>query len=242
MIRTTTRRGQHRAKAPRDPFEPIVAARLRLALTAADLTESEAARRAGISQPAVNTYLQSTRTHCRHSTLVKLAHLLGVNPKWLAGGSLNPLTPQAQRAMDRAIFERAGRDDESPAAYQSWLDSLNEKPPGEVLTVMRFGARVLERLQRDPAPAGGDGVQAAQERPAVMWQLVDLLDVRHWRGRVLHTEGTCEGGDVEAGTRALAKAFELVLAPWLDDRSSTVHLDRPALAALALRAHTQETP
>lgn len=245
MARTTTKSPRrHRSRAPENPVEPIVAERLRAALRAAGLTQSEAARRAGVPQPTLNAYVTGTRGRCHRSVRVKLEDLLDVPPGWLAGGSLNQLPPQAVRALDRAIFDRVAADEPVPDST-SWAASLENDPPGVVLTLVRFRRLVLGRLHRDLVTPNPDHVQTIQERDAVAHQLLDLVDARHWRARLLpqHPAGGALGdADVEAATQALAKAFELVLGPWLDGSSSAGQLDRSALAALATWAHTQETP
>lgn len=63
-----------------------LAERLRAALDAAGINQSELSRRVGVTRGAVSFWLKGTITSLEGENLIRTAQALGVSPNWLATG------------------------------------------------------------------------------------------------------------------------------------------------------------
>lgn len=63
-----------------------LAERLKGALSEKSVTQVALAKAVGVSQPTVNDWLTGKTKTIRGDTMMKVAHFLGVNAKWLASG------------------------------------------------------------------------------------------------------------------------------------------------------------
>lgn len=75
-------------RGPRKEYEEF-ARRLRLALDAADMNQSQLARKLQISKSMVSNYI-STRSMPESDRVFVMARTLNVDPAWLFGADVNP--------------------------------------------------------------------------------------------------------------------------------------------------------
>jgi phage repressor protein C with HTH and peptisase S24 domain len=125
-----------------------LAERLRAALEASGMNQSELARRVGVTRGAVSLWLTGQTGSLDGQNLVKVAIALNVSPVWLqtgrgkmkpsAAGTLsfegNPEYPTIPRVMikiseDQASYEMSERDADGPVVFaRSWYEWRAYKP------------------------------------------------------------------------------------------------------------------
>lgn len=182
---------------------PIVSTRLRAAIRINGVSEKKLATAIGVSQQRLNRFARGEGKRCRQSMRDALAERLGVNPDWL-GGELKWL-PFA------SYFE--GADPDALALSQ--------------LVEARFTNTFEKAFRRDMRREYPDSdVEVAKYKEwgwIAVASIPELTDPQGWRNLLLRWEGDLPWRltpDLDDATEALAKAFMIILEPWLKDRAS----------------------
>lgn len=126
-----------------------VGERLCFARERAGLTQSELAKRAGVSQGTIGNIESGTRNRPRN--LLKIARALGVSPDWLESGAGSMRgAPQADASASAWPFELISRE--------QW-DALSERQRGAVESA---ALRAMNGYLQPHAPASSDGESLAE--------------------------------------------------------------------------------
>lgn len=140
-----------------------LAERLRAALDAARINQSELSRRVGVTRGAVSFWLKGTTGSLEGENLIRTAQALGVSPNWLATGrgkmtpasakeisfEDNPEYPAVRRVKIKLSAGITGfgvepfDEDHAPIVFsRSWYDKNGYKP--EALLAIRISGASME--------------------------------------------------------------------------------------------------
>lgn len=212
-----------------DPLVPISGVWLDAALQDRQISRREAARRLkrqGINEKSqtLDNIAAGKQRKCRATLRMALAELTGVSEKFLAGGLRT-------WSSDRMLHVQVSKD--LPRVY------LARERLRRMFT--RAWRRDLERgIGLVPTYKGRVEDQSDESFRQYVELAVDrLLSVWWWRQLVLEDGGSWRVApeDVERFAIGLAAALEVLLAPWVSDRSSLDFAAFGQLLAAVTKAH-----
>ncbi len=212
------------------PLVPVRVERLRAALRIRRMPVLQLAERAGLRQQTIDFIVrdESGKRRCREAHLRAMADVLDVDFDYLTG------------KIDRLRYARTSYERDEDGFHLFADTSDPEQLAGIHLAEDRFGRRCYAAIIRDLIALHGGRRKAEEAYLKDNWWmlfegLMQMIRPGTWRAAVLKAprrpvRSRTRVADMEReGLEALAKGFEVVLAPWLDGGAD---LDVKALGAL----------
>jgi hypothetical protein len=213
-----TLRTNRKAKAGKyaaDPLVPLAAENLRAVIRSDGRSLEDVAKaaraveqdlQARATKPGLH-HLCTKGVKCRRSLRSALAEALQVTEGFLAGDQPLPLSPElVLRYVGSGSLRR--------------VQALRERPPLGLVAADRFITRCLPRIRGDQRRTQGDDFNRV--RPE---RLANLVNPGFWRGLMLAPSRRGQtaaiprvsNSEMDEVVPALARCFEIILKPWMDD-------------------------